>query len=366
MDLLNLKSTFELGKLYYEKTDFQLAIPILRNALETYHRQSDFNNYFKCLNLLLHIYREQKDLKKIDETKATLENTALKNSLEISPGIHYTLGLCASYRGKHEASLTQFEKSLTLALAKDRKEDICHALVGLSLAYMKLNRLEDSLNEINNLRIFFQVLNLPEIKLSSDLLHARLLCQMNKSEQAIDLLWNCLDDLKIHKDLYSYIQLLYILGVAHSQSQNQRKAHFYLSLTQKIVDPENLVDLHAAIKKALSSLSGTPNTPFDLIFEESLGLLTEKDKGEIDLKSQFILTDMLKLFLRQPGKSYSKKDLVSQVWKQDYNPKVHDNKIYVTIKRLRQIIEPNYDKPRYILRTKNGYYLNQETKIHWH
>ena len=41
----------------------------------------------------------------------------------------------------------------------------------------------------------------------------------------------------------------------------------------------------------------------------------------------------------------------------------HDNKIYVTIKRLRKLIEPDYDKPRYIFRAKNGYYLNKNTKI---
>jgi DNA-binding response OmpR family regulator len=51
------------------------------------------------------------------------------------------------------------------------------------------------------------------------------------------------------------------------------------------------------------------------------------------------------------------------VWKQDYDPGIHDNKIYVTIKRLRKLIEPDYEKPRYIFRAKNGYYLNKNTKV---
>jgi DNA-binding response OmpR family regulator len=72
---------------------------------------------------------------------------------------------------------------------------------------------------------------------------------------------------------------------------------------------------------------------------------------------------MLRLFMRHPGQVHSKEFLVKHVWKQEYDPTVHDNKIYVTIKRLRKLIEPDYDKPKYIFRAKNGYYLNKNTKI---
>ena len=72
---------------------------------------------------------------------------------------------------------------------------------------------------------------------------------------------------------------------------------------------------------------------------------------------------MLKLFISRQGEVFTKEYLVERVWKQDYNPDVHDNKIYVTIKRLRKMIEPDYDKPKYIFRAKNGYYLNKATKI---
>ena len=86
----------------------------------------------------------------------------------------------------------------------------------------------------------------------------------------------------------------------------------------------------------------------DRIAREEEKKLLERKKGKIDFKNQFILLDMLKLFLRSPGEVYSKEALVKAVWKQDYDPSVHDNKIYVTIKRLRQLIEPDFDKPKYI------------------
>ena len=85
--------------------------------------------------------------------------------------------------------------------------------------------------------------------------------------------------------------------------------------------------------------------------------------GKIDFKNQFILLDLLKLFISNQGQIFSKEYLVEHVWKQNYDPEVHDNKIYVTIKRLRKMIEPDYDKPKYIFRAKNGYYLSKSAKV---
>ncbi len=73
--------------------------------------------------------------------------------------------------------------------------------------------------------------------------------------------------------------------------------------------------------------------------------------------------DLLKLFVQNPGAVFSKEYLVENVWKQPYDPSVHDNKIYVTIKRLRKMIEPDYEKPKYIFRAKNGYFMNKSARV---
>ena len=81
---------------------------------------------------------------------------------------------------------------------------------------------------------------------------------------------------------------------------------------------------------------------YDIIFDVKDHLIVEKQKGCIELKNQFILLDLLKLFLLNPGVSYSKESIIQKVWKQEYLPEVHDNKIYVTIKRLREMIETDF------------------------
>ena len=69
------------------------------------------------------------------------------------------------------------------------------------------------------------------------------------------------------------------------------------------------------------------------------------------------------MFMGTPGQVYSKEEIVNNIWQQEYDPRVHDNKLYVTIKRLRKLIEPENDKPKYLYRAKNGYYFNKDVKF---
>jgi DNA-binding response OmpR family regulator len=67
--------------------------------------------------------------------------------------------------------------------------------------------------------------------------------------------------------------------------------------------------------------------------------------------------------MKHPGETFSKEIIVKKIWNQDYSPAMHDNKIYVTIKRLRKMIEPDINKPKYIFRAKNGYYFNKISRV---
>jgi DNA-binding response OmpR family regulator len=124
-----------------------------------------------------------------------------------------------------------------------------------------------------------------------------------------------------------------------------------------------MVRLAGRIQHSLDQLGGETQNSFDLVFEEHNNAVVERKLGRIDFKNQFILLDLLRLFMQNQGVVYSKEYLVENVWKQAYDPAVHDNKIYVTIKRLRKLIEPDYEKPKYIFRAKNGYYMNKSARV---
>ncbi len=353
----------ELGKLYYERCDFGVAIQKFEEAATGFFAGQDFERYLRCQNFLLRMYVEREEAENIRLTKEKLQDLVLKEGFALGAKTYYTLGICAIYKDQVDIALDYFQKSLSVALVSDNKEDICTAIYALSVAYYQLDRMPEALKEIYNLQIFFQVMDLPEVKLASEIHNGNILRKMKKFDQALDIFWGCYDLLQKEHNLFMYIVLLRCLGMTYRDAGENDLARLYLKLARKSVDPENLKSKAKSIDTMLKELGDIETDDFDLVFDTASNSVSEKKKGRIDFKNQFILLDMLRLFMKHPGVVHSKEHLVKQVWRQEYDPIIHDNKIYVTIKRLRKLIEPDYDKPKYIFRAKNGYYLNKTARI---
>ncbi|MCB0420284.1 MAG: tetratricopeptide repeat protein [Bdellovibrionales bacterium] len=356
-------SLMELGDLYCDRGDFEQAVVKLQSAAEGFYLEGQVDQYLKATNKLLRMYAELEDFEAIDRTKDHLQDLVLKEQLHLSSKTYYSLGLCACFKGQNDSALEYLEKALSMALAKDDKESICYAINGLAIVYTALGRLDDALKEIYNLQVFFQVLDLPELKTSSEIMNGHILRRMGRFDQALEIFWKTYDSLKDNKNLYMYVSLLYAMGITYYQKGDSDMARLYLSLAQRTVDPSNLKHFSRILSEKLEMIGESEESKYDLIFDSASKSIIERKRGKIDFKNQFILLDMLRLFVNHPGEVFSKEALVGRVWRQDYDPMVHDNKIYVTIKRLRKMIEPDYEKPRYIYRAKNGYYLNKNTKV---
>ncbi len=354
---------FELGKLKWELGDFKGSIEKLEDAAKLYADAREHTLFIKCQTLMLRMYAEMENQKGIQSIKDKLNEYVVKENIELNSTTHYTLALVASYRGEFAKALEHLERALALALSKDSKEDMCYAIHGLAAVYWSLGRTDDALKELYNLRVFFQVLKLHDLEVSSQILNGYILVSMKRYDEALELFWKAFEALKNQKNLYTYVSLLFAMGYAYAEAGDTDLARTYLRLAQQMADPNNFVFLLRKIDELNRKISGKGENHFDLVFHSTSNSLIERKKGKIDFKNQFILLDLLKLFLRNPGEVYSKEALVKAVWKQEYDPSVHDNKIYVTIKRLRQLIEPDFDKPKYIYRAKNGYYLNRNAKV---
>lgn len=354
---------YELGKVKSELGDFKTAIAKLEKAAQLYAELGEHKLHIKSLTLCLRMYAEREDQKALQAIKERLYDYVTKEKIDLNSTTYYTLALASSYRAEYAQALEYLERALALALAADSKEDMCYAIHGLAAVYWSLGRTEDALKEIYNLRVFFQVLKLPDLEVSSQILNGYILVSLKRFDEAQEVFWEAFEALKEHKNLYTYVCLLFAMAYTYSEAGEPHLANTYVRLAQRMADPQNFVFLSRKINGLVKKISGKCEKSYDLIFNTASNSVVERKKGQIDFKNQFILLDMLKLFLRSPGEVYSKEALVKAVWKQDYDPAVHDNKIYVTIKRLRQLIEPDFDKPKYIYRAKNGYYLNRNARI---
>lgn len=354
---------FKLGSLYFDRGEYKAVEEYLSKASEFFLKEANYNGYLESQNIRLRIYGEQGNEAAVLAIKEKLQDLALSDGFEMNSHTYYTLGVCASYRRQDEKSLEYFQKALEFSLKNQDKKDMCQAILGIATCYKNQGLYSDALNEIYNLKIIFDVLDAPLLKAMTKFLNANLLLAMKKYEEAIEIYWECYDQLKEQKNIGYLAKVLYRMGLAYTELGNTNLAETYLKLALRSIDKENMALMYKDISDALSKIGVYGEKEFDLVLNASSHVVTEKRKGKVDFKNQFILLDLLHLLIKNPGETFSKEELVNKVWKQDYNPSVHDNKIYVTIKRLRKMVEPDYDKPRYIFRGKNGYYLNKTSRV---
>jgi tetratricopeptide (TPR) repeat protein len=335
----------------------------LKEAAQLFLEERNHTDYLKCIQSILRIHAEREEFEEITKIKEGLHDLVIREGIELSSKIYYVLGICSSTKGQPENAIEYFRKALSLALEKDSKADMCYAILGLALCFKNLKRYDEALKELYNLNIFLQVLDIPELRAASANANALILMELKKYEAALDVLWIAYEEVKNTKQLSLAVTFLSNIGIVLFEMGQKDIARVYLNLANKSLDPANNRRALKQISKYLIQLDDESRGSADLVFDLENHSVVEKSVGKIDFKNQFILLDLLKLFISNQGHIFSKEYLVEHVWKQNYDPEIHDNKIYVTIKRLRKLIEPDYDKPKYIFRAKNGYYLNKSTKI---
>lgn len=353
----------EIGVLYCDRGDYQLALPNLEDAAKSFLEARNFNSYLKTLKYILRIHAERADQEKITQIKEHLHDLIIREGIELSSKIYCALGSCSVLKNQPDNAAEYYKKALELGLKDNHQEDMCNAILGLSIVYRLQGRFEEALKEVYNLNIFLQVLNSTELKIASANSNARILMDMRKYEQALDVLWMAYEEIKHTKQLYTALGILINIGTCLFEMGQKDAAKIYFSLAYKSLDAENNKAYTAYVERYMKLLNTNVDSEVDMVFDLDNHAIIEKSLGKIDFKNQFILLDLLKLFISNQGQIYSKEYLVEHVWKQNYDPEVHDNKIYVTIKRLRKMIEPDYDKPKYIFRAKNGYYLSKNAKV---
>ena len=363
LDLQKAAALLEKAELLSQLGEFLKSIPLFEQAKGLFFEAGDHANYLQCQNRLLRLYAETEQTERVLSIKDELQDHALNRGLILTSRTYYLLGVSAAYRSQLETALDYGQRSLSLAIESNNKEDTCYAISLLAAVYRLQGKPQEALREIYNLKIFFEVLPLPEVQSSAALLNALILIDLQKFEEAIEILWQAYELLKQYKSVVLPIQLLGMMAQAYRKSGQMDLALSHLKMAERMTDSENMPRLYRQIQNELKEIHVENNTDFDLVFNESSHEVTEKKIGRVDFRNQFVLLDLLKLFVTNPGKIFSKEFLVEHVWHQSYDPSVHDNKVYVTIKRLRKMIEPDFDKPKYIFRAKNGYFMSKGAKV---
>jgi DNA-binding winged helix-turn-helix (wHTH) protein len=163
-----------------------------------------------------------------------------------------------------------------------------------------------------------------------------------------------------HNWFYHLYALFGYARVARMQN-NTSQATWYLNLIEQAALAPEFGILRQEIEKERRKLE---QDSVDLLVDSRKGIVATKETGELSLRKQFVLLHILEALSeahedpkKGSKKGLSKAEIIKRVWKQNYVPETHDNKLYYNINRLRKLIEPDLRKPRYLLNWEQGYRL---------
>ena len=359
---------FEQGLFAYHRGDYSQSLHELEKACQVALAVKDHATFVESCTYLLRVLAEREEFAKIDKIEAQVLEILKTTTLppDLKSRAMYVLGISACYRdldGRQELAMKRFREAIDFAVLGNDKGALAAPLYGAATSHYACQRYTEALKELERLGVLLSCLRLPDLESASHLLRAMIFHKQGLYDDALKSGWLAFESLKHHPNLVLYLHTLCILGTISHLKGDLSSARLYLDLADRTLKRNEFPRIARLVDEAIAALGSPRLSEMDLIFDTRTGILIEKAKGEIRFEGQFILRDLLRIFLENPGRVFSKEELVRRVWREAYDPKIHDNKIYVTIKRLRKLLEPENAKSDYILRAKNGYLLNPKTRV---
>lgn len=360
MSKLEPKELVEKGILYIRLVQLEAGIPVLQQAYDEALAAGDLQTSLSAIAYLLRCYAEKDDFATLFKLKSEIQEFGLLEKISLNSQFYYTLGICSFYQNQYGEARKYFD------LASEKAKGECiprkvQADVGLAIVDIEEAKWDSAKARLDMAKSVLEQLNEPVLMMIVLLNQGRLNRLMNHHNEALCAIWKALDINKYHKNLFGYFYLLYELSATYYNLGKYEYSKMYLELLKNSMPEKEVVRLDKLVGELQSKLSKI--TDYDLLIDKKKRKIIEKTRGEINFGSQDLILDLFILLTQNQGRIYSKEELSDIIWNEPYNPLVHDNKIYVTIKRLRTLIEPDMQYPQYILRSRNGYFLNQSLKI---
>ena len=408
---------YEMAQLLFYSGRLSKSLGYFEESMRYFKKIKEFDYYLSCYMYLIQILNELQKLDKIKAIKNEVEEFCQKEGLTEKPLVKAYASYYSLYIEEDMKKVSQ-ELNMSLKTAFNQYDqamkaedflkqnelrfEIIFCLYVYSIYYLETKDYKSCLRELDNLKSllkdFLDTKERVEKELEADMfsqdkeIYVCILENLNKKLSKIQMmqlgvrfievsiqikyskeyaeadqnLWKLYEEANKNTNNYlvPYI-LCYMSWCQHFLGYKNQATLFY-NLAKKNVNPERkffLNYLEKLEKKLDMEYNSSELGPYDMICNKNSSKFVEKRKGILNLKNQFILIDLLKMLLLNQGESYSKEKLVKELWGEQYCPESHDNKIYVTIKRLREVVEMDSTKPRYICRNSQGYYFSKVAKV---
>ena len=177
----------------------------------------------------------------------------------------------------------------------------------------------------------------------------------------LDLMMPRIDGLQACMKIREFSNVPIIMLTARSEDAD-KIIGFECGADDYITKPFNILELKARIRALLRRAGQTAQQEkvANRLTRGSIEIDTDeraawKDGQPVDLTAKEF--DLMELFLRNPGRVYSRENLLNQVWGYEYIGEYRT--VDVHVRRLREKLEPDPANPEYILTKWGvGYYMS--------
>ena len=363
------RAYYQLGKIHYDKADLKKAEELFILSINTMQLPRDFFSLFKAYGFLIRISSERLDDLSaqgyINKCNDLFQNWDSKLG-SLNSEYFLSLGVLYNYQGNIKEALEILAKAKELSKKENEPEVLAKILYTLGTIHFHSSENVLALECLKELSEILQIIDKAYLRASMNLLLGQIYSSMDEFEKSVEHYKKANIHFKLKKSWNQYGYVLLGRGNILKKTGKVDQAMGYYETALEFSDGEVFRRLEKKVRKEIEDLN---DSNVDIYLDRSNRKVFEKTLGLINFKHRFVLLEILFLLAKSPGEYFDKDMLSKEIWKEEYNPLIHDKLIYTSISRLRKLIEPKNakgEKRKYLIRGKDGYAFNPDVKICFH
>lgn len=360
------KSYYQLAKIYYDKADLDNAELNFIKALECAELPKDNFSVLKIFGFLIRIAAEklehEKAAKYISMSEAIVDDLQANLGSLTSEYFYYS-GLVKSYKGDFDGAALDLNLAHKTSREGNDPDLLAKCLLALANNSLNSQKLFEAIENLNQLDSLLKIINKEYLAGSMHMSFGKAYLALGDHQKSLEHFKAANVTLKNKKcwNLYGYVLLG--KGQVYKLAGDFDRSVVYYNIAMQAVDVTKFKRLGNLIESEVHEVN---DSSVDIYLDRTNRKVKEKTLGVIDFKHRFVLLEILFLLAKHTGEYYDKEVLAKMIWKDEYNPLIHDKLIYTSVSRLRKLIEPKNvveSKRKYIIRGKDGYTFNPNVKI---
>ncbi|TVQ77477.1 MAG: helix-turn-helix domain-containing protein [Bradymonadales bacterium] len=262
--------------------------------------------------------------------------------------------------GRFKLAEDWFQEVIELSEAQDLFLPLGRALMGMGLIRMNSGQAREALAFFRRAQGLCSEMQEGKERKLSQLLVALCLLELGNRKDAEAIL-EAQPEPEGFVSLNHFVRTLANLKPGSDEGRTSHEQSFTSQILKICgIKKQELWEVHTN-KAGLQLLDREPSAKpaCKLYWNHSRNTLKLKASEELSLADRPAVEQLLLFLMSRPNEFFSKEELIGIVWKEKYNPLVHDSRIYTTVRRARQLFREALNQE--IILMSNGLYgINTE------